>query len=453
MNTELKLPSQVVSALDQLEAAGYEAWVVGGCVRDSLLGKQPHDWDIATNALPDQIQQCFSACRQNEVGIRHGTVGVLWEGQWLEITTYRIDREYADHRHPNQVDFTSCLTEDLARRDFTVNAMAYHPVRGLQDPFCGAQALKRHLLCCVGEPAKRFSEDALRIMRGIRFSSVLGFEIEEGTGREIHRQRQLLAGIAPERFSEELKKLLCGKDVCRVLRDYPHVLGVWIPEILPCVGMDQNSPHHNRTLWEHILCSVGEVPPDSSLRLAMLLHDLSKPLCRVQLPDQTAAYPNHGEQSAQMAQEILSRLKFDRKTIQEVTLLIRLHSLELDGTRLQIKQLLGGLGQEQLKRLLLVKRADALAQSTAIQKKRLAAIGLAEAQLEQLTASASCCTLNQLAINGKDLMGAGFPKGKQMGLLLQQLLQEVMEERCPNEKNQLLMRAGEIWKSGFDKKG
>ncbi|MGI5959447.1 MAG: CCA tRNA nucleotidyltransferase [Massiliimalia sp.] len=437
MSIKIPVSETAAAVLRHLQSQGYEAWIVGGCVRDSLLGKTPVDWDITTSALPQQIKACFSGCKQVDTGMKHGTVSVQWEGQWFEITTYRIDQNYEDHRRPEKVVFTSNLKEDLARRDFTVNAMAYHPDWGLVDPFGGTEDLRDRRIRCVGEPAKRFQEDALRIMRGLRFASVLGFEIHEDTSREILNHRQLLGLIAPERFSAELKQLLCGKEVRWVLTHYGDVLAVWIPELLPCMGMDQKSPHHHLDLWNHIIQSVSLISPDPILRLAMLLHDIAKPVCQTEQSG-ICTYSNHAGQSAQMAQHILKRLKFDRSTIQTVCLLISMHSTDLDGSGYQVKSLLGQLGKENLFRLFQVKTADALSQSPSIQAKRIFAVQQAQKQAEWILEHHICCTLSQLAVTGKDLLNAGIPAGKQTGIILSRLLDLVMREQCPNQKPHLL---------------
>ncbi|MBQ6445031.1 MAG: tRNA nucleotidyltransferase, partial [Clostridia bacterium] len=271
------LPGPVETALRLLEHAGFEAWVVGGCTRDALLRDAPKDWDITTSALPAETLSVFSDFRTIETGLQHGTVAVLLDGMLLEITTYRVDGTYKDSRHPDEVTFTRSIDEDLARRDFTMNAIAYSPARGYEDLYGGASDIKAHLIRCVGDPETRFTEDALRILRALRFSSVLGFAIEEQTASAIHALKERILHVAWERISAELLQLLCGKDVYRVLQDYRDVFAVLFPELEPCFDFPQNNPWHIYDVYTHIAHSVESIAPEPALRLTMLLHDIGKP--------------------------------------------------------------------------------------------------------------------------------------------------------------------------------
>lgn len=437
----LSIPAPVWKLLETLNRYGFEAYAVGGCVRDSILGKVPHDWDITTNALPEEIKRCFSGLPVLETGIRHGTVTVLAEHTPYEITTYRVDGDYLDCRHPQQVTFTRSLREDLARRDFTMNALAYHPQTGLQDFFGGMEDIRHKRICCVGNPELRFQEDALRIMRAMRFASVLGFSIEERTADALHRSRTLLQHIAAERLAAELKQLLLGASVREVLHDYVDTLGVVIPEVLPMVGFDQHNPHHNRTIWEHTIESIAQSPKNLLVRLTMLLHDIGKPLCYTQDAQGIGHFYEHAKHSTALARTILARLKFDTQTIDTVTLLVQNHSIDLSPNPRPIKRLLHRLGAERFALLLEVKRADTLAQAPQIQQIRLENLAKVQALMEEILREQACFSLQDLAVNGRDLMELGIPQGKQIGLLLNTLLEWVMDHPEDNNKGTLLRLA------------
>ena len=319
----ISLPAPVEQALARLTAAGFEACVVGGAVRDALRGAEAKDWDVATSALPRQVEQVFSGERLVETGLRHGTVTVVLAGLPLEITTYRVDGAYTDHRRPDGVHFTRSLTEDLRRRDFTVNAMAYAPGRGLADPFGGQADLAAGVLRCVGEPDRRFQEDALRILRGLRFSAQLGMRLEPDTADALRRNRELLADIAPERAQSELTGLLCGAHAGAVLTAFPEVLAVPIPELKPLWGFDQHNPHHDRDVWAHTAAVVDAIPPVPALRWAALLHDVGKPGCFSLAEDGVGHFYGHAQRSTELAEDILRRLRLDNTRRQEVLQLIR----------------------------------------------------------------------------------------------------------------------------------
>ena len=319
------IPSYARTALDRLTAAGHEAWLVGGCVRDLLLGRTPGDYDITTAALPEETEGVFAGEQLIETGLRHGTVTVVLEGCPLEITTYRVDGTYADARHPDQVTFTRSLREDAARRDFTVNAMAYHPDRGLWDGFGGRADLEKGLLRCVGDPETRFREDALRILRAVRFASVLGFTLEPATAEAARRTAPLLGQIAPERLSAELTKLLCGPGAGTVLGEYPDILGALIPELGPMVGFDQRNLHHCHDLLTHTAAAVDNIPPDPALRLAMLLHDVGKPETFSLGEDGQGHFYGHAKRSVELADAILRRLRYPNHLREKAVTLIRFH--------------------------------------------------------------------------------------------------------------------------------
>lgn len=430
------LPPQARQALELLQAAGYEAYVVGGAVRDYARGETPHDWDITTSALPNETERVFAAFRLIETGLKHGTVTVLIGGVPLEITTYRVDGAYTDHRRPDAVRFTASLTEDLARRDFTMNAMAYSPAAGLQDPFGGREDLKNGLVRCVGEPARRFTEDGLRILRALRFASVLKMQLEPATAKAVHECRENLRSIAAERVHTELTKLLCGAGVEGILLTYRDVLAVPLPEIVPMFDFAQHNPHHNKDVWAHTAAVTAATPPEPVLRWAAFLHDIGKPPCFSLAADGVGHFYGHAQKSAELAEKILQRLRFDNGSWAEIVKLIRYHDLPIQPDKKQVKRLAGRLGVDSVRRLIALHKADTRGQS-AICQSRLAEYDRVEQVLEEILAEQACFSLKDLAVNGRDVMALGL-KGPAIGRALQACLNAVMEEKLPNEKKALL---------------
>lgn len=426
---------EAAAVLKNLETAGYEAYLVGGCVRDLLRGETPADWDIATSALPEQTMALFRGDAL-PTGLQHGTVTVRRGGMSFEVTTYRLDGTYADCRHPDSVTFTPSLFEDLQRRDFTVNAMAMSRAGVLQDPFGGQEDLHSGVLRCVGAPRRRFSEDALRILRALRFSAVLGFSVEGETAAAAHAMAPLLDKVAAERLREELLKLLCGKNVVPVLLEYPDVLGVFIPELLPAVGCDQRNRHHCYTVWEHIARSVGFAAPESVLRMTMLLHDLGKPACMTLDEAGEGHFKGHAAVSCTMSRTILQRLRFDKRSAERILTLVKRHDAPIEPTERAVRRLLNRLGEEGARQLLQVKRADNLAQAPAYHG-RQREIDALEALLQSVLDQKECFSLRQLAVNGDDLLALGY-RGKAVGEALQFLLDQVLDGAAPNEKAALL---------------
>lgn len=443
MEPGITLPPWAAGALERLEAGGFEAWCVGGCVRDSLLGLSPGDWDLTTNALPEQIKACFPGFPTVDTGIRHGTVAVLWEGKPVEITTYRSDGAYADHRHPDRVAFSQRLEEDLSRRDFTINALAYHPLRGLRDPFGGLADLKRHTLRCVGDPDRRFQEDALRILRCLRFSAVLGFSIDQAAAQALERNRELLGAVSHERVREELSKLLAGRDAGKVLREHSETVFTVLPELAPLRGCAQETPYHCLDVWEHTLRALDSAPAETVLRWAALLHDCGKPGVKTYGPDGTAHFYGHAGESARIAQEILDRLRFDHRSRDEILSLVKLHGEAHPIPERRLKRLLARLGPETLHRLFALSRADLAAQAPGLSH-RLGAIAESEALAEEILQREDCLTLRELAINGSDLLALGFSPGPELGAALGLLLDRVLDGALPNEKTALLRKAEEL---------
>lgn len=432
------LPPPVQTALHRLNDAGFSCYLVGGCVRDFLLGRMPTDFDLTTNARPAQMQAVFSAFRCIETGLRHGTLTVMIRDFPLEITTYRVDGAYSDSRHPDAVIFTENLCADLARRDFTVNAIAYHPKTGLVDPFDGRSDLEHRLLRCVGIPAQRFSEDALRILRCIRFSSVLGFGVEAETDDAIRTRKDRLQSVAAERIHAELDKLLLGTDVTRVLLAYPEVLGVAIPELLDSVGFLQHSPYHRYSVWGHTAYAVGAAAEDPVVRLAMLLHDLGKPATFTR--DQTGRghFKGHAAVSAEMTKTILTRLRYPNKTVQGVTELVARHSDKIFNDA-QIRRLLAQFGTEWFFRQLEVRRADMRAKE-AFCLRELDSIDRMEQAARRILKNGDCLSLHDLLIDGSDLQLLGA-KGRCIGRVLDQLLERVLDGSLPNSREPLFYEA------------
>ena len=432
----IAFPKCVSVLLDRLESVGFEAYLVGGCVRNALMGRECHDYDITTSALPEEIKQVFSDMRIVETGIKHGTVTVISEEITAEITTYRTDGIYTDRRHPQSVTFTSCLEEDLSRRDFTVNAIAYSEKRGIVDLFDGITDLKKGILCCVGEAKRRFDEDALRIMRGLRFMSEYGFKPEEKTAIALHEKKELLNEISAERINTELGRLLCGNSdhLIYVLREYWDILAVLIPEIADCQGFEQHTHYHDRDVWEHTIAAACSIDPVLHLRLTMLLHDLGKPAA-YSFYNGAGHFKGHGSISADICRRTMSKLRFDNETSQKTLFLIERHDMAMTDDTVLIKKHLNRFGSELYFDLLKVHIADDMAKSPDAQG-RIAIYRSAEEAARKIICENDCYSLKKLAINGNDIMKLGFT-GKDVGRALDFLLNAVIEGKCANEKDDL----------------
>ena len=428
------IPDRVIQILNKLESAGYEAWCVGGAVRDLLLRREPGDWDVTTNALPETVMELF-APHAIATGLQHGTVTV-GGGRGVEITTYRRDGEYLDNRRPESVEFTSSLCEDLARRDYTINAIAMDMRGAVCDPWGGREDLENKFIRAVGDPTERFGEDALRIMRGLRFAARLGFSIEEQTSEAIHRCAPLLKNIAVERLNVEMTGLLCGDYAAQVLLSYPDVLGVFMPEILSCVGFDQRSKYHIYDVWEHTARSVEAVEKKPVLRWAMLMHDLGKPETFTVDENGVGHFYGHFRVSVGKAKDIMERLRFDNRSKQQILTLVERHDSELALTDRAVRRNLARYGEDTLRLLLAVKRADNLAQSPEY-RGRQELIDQWTQLLNVELESGSCFSLGQLAVKGNDLITLGM-KGKQIGDTLEELLALVIDEKLPNDRALLI---------------
>ena len=430
------IPREVEEIIEALARGGHSAYAVGGCVRDSLMKKEPNDWDVATSALPQETSEIFSSRDQVLNGLKHGTVGVIINHNNYEITSFRTEGEYSDNRHPDSVTFVKNIEDDLARRDFTVNAIAYSPTGGIIDPFGGFRDIENKVIRCVGDAGKRFDEDALRILRAIRFSTVLGFGIEEKTSAMIHEKKHLLKNIATERIRVELEKTIIGKNVGDVLEKYEDVFFAVIPELEKTKDVAQNCPYHSYDVWEHVRRSVVGAKNDRIVRLTMLLHDIGKQLVRTTDENGVDHFKTHAPVGSLIAQDVLRRLKFDNKTVETVTKLVLHHDDRLYMNTDKLPRYIGRYGYEFLRLLDEVSRADIRAQNV----KYLDRLSLCDRFIEKLDEcekSDLCVTLRQLAVDGNDLRSLGF-EGKQIGDMLENLLDKVISCELKNEKSILL---------------
>ena len=436
----IQIPPHAERILTLLNQAGYKAYVVGGCVRDALLSRTPKDWDICTSALPDEMERVFQGFRVVETGLKHGTLTVVLDGIPYEITTFRVDGAYTDHRHPDGVTFVTDVREDLARRDFTVNAMAYHPAEGLIDAFGGQEDLQRKVIRCVGQPEERFREDALRILRALRFASVYGFTIDEETAKATHKLKETLNLVAAERIRAELGKLLCGQGCGDILRAYRDILGQILPQLIPMFDFPQCTPYHRFDVWEHTVRSVENVPATEVLRFAMLLHDAGKPATFTRDESGVGHFCGHAACSEKIAEAVMTRLRMDKATAQRVILLVKHHDIDLSTDGRLLKRRLNQFGEEALRQLIDVQEADQLAKGTCDRAEIRASAAALRQALDALLASAPCFTLKDLAVNGRDIAALGA-KGSAIGDVLQHLLSCVMDDVLPNEKDSLLREA------------
>ena len=434
---KIQLPEKVNTIIQTLQEHGYEAYAVGGCVRDSLLGREPGDWDITTSASPDETKKLFA--RTVDTGIEHGTVTVLLGKEGFEVTTYRIDGKYEDSRHPTEVIFTRNLREDLLRRDFTINAMAYNDTEGIVDIFGGMDDLKRKIIRCVGNARERFGEDALRIMRGVRFAAQLGFSLEKETKEAMTELAPTLEKISAERIQTELVKLLVS-DSPELIREAYHlgITAVILPEFDEMMRTGQETKYHRYDVGEHTVQAVCNVPPDKVLRLTMLLHDVAKPEMKTVDADGTAHFKGHDIRGEQKAKEILRRLKFDNGTIHKVTKLVRWHDYRMPAEKKNVRKAMSKISVELFPMYLLVKRADILAHSMYRREEELENLSGLQKCYEEIVADHECVSLKQLAVTGTDLIGIGMKPGKQIGEVLNELLRIVLEYPEFNNKEHLL---------------
>lgn len=441
MNQEYnkQIPGEALVIIARLEEAGYEAYVVGGCVRDMLMNREPNDWDITTSAKPEQVKAVFE--RTYDTGIEHGTVTVILDKEHYEVTTYRIEGEYKDFRRPDHVSFVEDITLDLSRRDFTMNAIAYHPTRGFIDPYNGKMHIEKHLIKSVRDAKERFEEDALRILRAIRFSAQLGFEIEDNTIKGIQACKHLLAFISHERIRDEFLKICLSDRPSHINKLYALGLMEYIiPEFIPTYQTKQNHPHHIYDVAKHSIVAMEHVPKDTVLRLAALLHDIGKPATRTTDPKGIDHFYNHPAKGVEMSKKILINLRWDNQTIKEVCMLIKQHDYHLREkiNKVTIKKLLGEMGVELFDKLMLLQTADAKAQNPQKLEAKLGQIEKAKELKEEVLKNNECYSLKALALNGGDLIQLGIPKGKAIGEALDKLLNYVLQYPEKNSKEELM---------------
>lgn len=447
MNTTvIQLPEKVKYIINRIMEAGYEAYAVGGCIRDSLLGRTPEDWDITTSASPYEIKEIFK--HTIDTGIKHGTVTVMLEREGFEVTTYRIDGEYEDSRHPKEVTFTSNLIEDLKRRDFTINAMAYNEQAGLVDAFDGMRDIQRKVIRCVGSPMERFSEDALRMMRAVRFSAQLGYEIEKETAEAISTLAGDLRKISAERIQAELVKLLLSPHPDYLLIAYETgITAVILPEFDECMKTQQRNPHHCYSVGRHTLESMKAIASEKVLRLAMLFHDMGKPACLTTDEEGIDHFHGHPEVSEKIAGDIMHRLKFDNDTIYLVKKLVKYHDHDILPKPKSVRRALAHMGEEVFPLLLQVKKADVTAQSDYLREEKLRIIKELWQVYHQIIEQKQCVSLKMLAVDGKDLMTqVGMQPGKELGEMLNALLNIVIENPDCNNREYLLTVAENLLK-------
>jgi tRNA nucleotidyltransferase (CCA-adding enzyme) len=433
----IRMPENAKFILDTIHGAGFEAYIVGGCVRDALLGKEPMDWDITTNARPGDIKGLFR--RTIDTGIEHGTVTVMMGKEGFEVTTYRVDGEYEDFRHPSQVTFTGDLTEDMKRRDFTINAMAYNDEEGLIDRFGGVRDLDAHIIRCVGDARERFSEDALRMMRAVRFSAQLDYDIEESTREAIMTLAGTLKKISAERIQTELVKLLLSDHPERLKVAYElGITGVVLPEFDECMNTWQENIHHQFNVGDHTIVSLQNVRADRILRLTMLMHDLGKPATMTVDEDGTTHFYGHEEKSRQIALDIMKRLKFDRDTMDRVCNLVLHHDLRFPAEAKSIRRAIRKIGEKDLSLLFDIRYADTMAQSDYMRQEKLDLIRDSRRVYEEILRNSDCVSLKDLAVGGRDLISLGIEPGRKLGSILEKMLDDVIDEPSHNTREYLL---------------
>ena len=437
---KISIPRGANVIVQGLRYANHDAYVVGGCVRDSLLGLEPNDWDICTSATPEEMKEYFHrvSVRTIDTGLKHGTITVDMDlSGKFEVTTFRIDGDYSDNRHPDSVEFTDSIFKDLSRRDFTINAMAFNQT-GLVDPFHGREDLENGVIRCVGNPDDRFNEDALRILRALRFSSTYGFSIEEKTSQSIHKKKELLMNIAAERIQSELRKMLCGKGILNVLLEYSDVIATIIPEFKPCIGFNQNNKFHEYTVYDHIAHAVSNYTGmDVVVNMALLLHDIGKPDCYTE--DQNGGhFHGHGIKSHDISEKVLTKLRFDNKTKSDILELVLYHDSIIEPTAKTVRRWMNKLSEGQFWRLLDVRMADILAHAKGTQQSRIDRCNALKDIAEEVMRQNQCFKLKDLAINGRDVMALlNLKQGKEVGIILNEILGLIIDEKLDNTKEDI----------------
>lgn len=436
-------PQNVLNILNILKRNGYEAYAVGGCVRDAVIGREPKDWDIASNAPPAVVKGLFD--RTADTGLKHGTVTVVMGGKAYEVTAFRIDGVYGDGRHPDSVEFTGKLEDDLRRRDFTINAMAWNPERGLVDLFGGVEDIEELRIRAVGDPEERFREDALRMLRAVRFAAQLGFCIEPDTLEGIRKNSGLIRNVSGERIREELTGILTSADPGRItlLRDM-GIMELILPEVEACFRTPQNNPHHIYNAGEHSIRAAAAIESERCLRWAMLLHDTGKAVTRTTDGDGVDHFYGHQEKSVEIAENILGRLRFDNKSINRILRLIKHHDRDIIPQPKAVARAVSAVGEDIFMDLLKVKRADKSAQNPADAAQGIDYIDGIENIYRELLAQNACLKPGDLAVNGRDLIGLGYHEGREIGRALAILFEKVLEDPALNEKSILLGVAGKL---------
>lgn len=445
MKLKINIPSDANDLIHTLQDNGHSAYVVGGCVRDSILKRPIHDWDICTSATPTEMLEIFKDKKVVETGLQHGTITVVVNGEPYEITTYRIDGIYSDNRRPDSVSFTDKLIEDLHRRDFTINAMAYNDEEGLIDPFNGIEDIKYKKINCVGFSKDRFEEDALRILRAIRFASQLEFSIMPNTDWEIHRQYENLKNISIERINSEFCKIALADNFCVELLLYKDVFSLFIPELKNMFNFPQNNPYHDYDVFDHTVHAIEHCESkDLITKLAIFFHDFGKPNSYQDDENGVRHFKGHGKVSAAITDEIMKRLKFDNETRNSVVELVRCHDATFEVGKKYVKRWLNKIGEEQFRRLLEIRKADIRGQKLNYEQSRIDKVNNIESILEDVLQENECFSLKHLAVNGNDLMSIGYKSNKELGNTLNKLLQLVIDGNCDNEKSKLLQEAKKL---------
>lgn len=439
------IPQGAIAIINQLQKCDFEAYLVGGCVRDMIMGVTPHDWDITTSATPEEVKFLFT--KVIETGIQHGTVTVVLEDDQYEVTTFRLDGKYSDGRRPDSVEYTRNLIQDLSRRDFTMNAIAYNPTTGgFIDPFNGQKDIERKAIVCVGDPNQRFQEDGLRILRAIRFSSKLNFYIRNDVDDSMILNVDRIQNISYERINSEITKCLLSENPSTIM-EYPEILTKVIPEFIPTIDYDQNSIWHSKTLYDHMkyalmASSFFDKDVDLSVRLAVMLHDISKPDCMTLGEDGHSHFKGHGVLCAKTAKDILQRLRYDHETVEKVYELILYHDVFINEDKKSIRKWLNKIGEAQLKRLLVIRECDLIAQNPEFFDERRQKVIRIRNLLEEVLSEKPCVKITDLAINGRDIMNLGVPEGKEVGNILKYLLSRIIENPEKNNREELIQIAG-----------
>ncbi len=436
----VEVPAPVNYIIQELEKCGHEAYMVGGCVRDSVLGRKPHDYDICTSATPDEILKAFPDEEIIPTGLQHGTVTILINKEPFEVTTYRIDGDYSDNRRPDNVTFTKNLVEDLRRRDFTINAMAYNPKTGLIDPFNGMEDIKYKKIRCVGSAEDRFNEDALRILRAIRFEAQLGFAGFPETMFEIDRQYERLKNISVERINSEFCKIVASNQFCVELVLYPDVFSLFIPELKDMIGFQQDNPYHAYDVFDHTVHAIEKCESDDLIvRLAVFFHDFGKPHSYQDGEDGIRHFKGHGKVSSDITDTIMKRLRFDNETRNNVVELVYYHDATFEVGKKYVKRWLNKIGEKQFRRLLEVRKADIKGQKPDYEESRIEKINNIENILEEILSEKSCFSLKDLAVNGNDVKEVmKLKEGKDIGYWLNEILKRVIDGELENNKDDLV---------------